>query len=269
MATTGALAEFARMPTQRKIAIFAVIGLVLGLGYWKLVHSGIAADETAARDAYNNAVGENGRMDGELPKFTEMMKKKPILDALIVEQQRALPTKAEVEVLWATLERKFAEAGVTLLKVNRKQEEPIDQFVKVPLDIEISGTFMQIKRFFASLVEKKATAEGSAEEQERVVTIENLSLGTPAVRSREIVLNARFTAVTFRQEDPKAGTPTDVVPAPAEATGSAAPAPLPSAATPAGAKARAEDGVLRGEQRTRDGVRDAVEPGQDSLKKGR
>jgi len=159
----------------------------------------------------------------------------------------------------------------------------------MPVEVELSGTFMQIKRFFASLVQRDVRLPGSAltesggEAPERIVSIEDLSLSNPTVANREIVLTAKFTAVTFRQADkptppatpgatpgapggaakpagdpplaPAASPrPTTAPASSAAAPGTpplpptsapATPPPLPSAVTPAGAKAAPATGSDR------------------------
>jgi hypothetical protein len=62
-------------------------------------------------------------------------------------------------------------------------------------------------------------------------------------------LTAKFVAVTFRQEDKAAATPEK--PGAAAGAPSGAAPPMPSAGTPAGAKARTEDALQKGEDRTK------------------
>ena len=101
---------------------------------------------------------------------------------------------------------------------------------------------------------RRRTTTERVEERERIVSIENLALGAADVKNREIILTAKFTAVTFRQEDQAAaGRRSRARPhrarlrppptAPAEPPTSA---PMPSAATPAGAKARVEEALEEG-----------------------
>ena len=171
-------------------------------------------------------------------------------------------------MLFRSLVVKAKESGVEV-KVTPKPTEPIESFVKIPAELELTGTFMQIKRFFASLVDKRAvetgptTPAGGAEERERIVSIENLVLSQPAVRAGQLILNARFTAVTFRQQDAAPGTPVAAparpanLPAtPAKPSPGTAPPPLPtpgSAAAPSGpinkAKAATENASKAMEER--------------------
>lgn len=280
-ASSGAMADFARLPTSRKILLFAVIGLVIGFLYYRFVFKSLDASVEKAKNVYQQAAGQNTALENDLPEFEKLRAKKEEVDVLITENQKALPTESEVPAFFETLERKITESGVDILKWNKRAEEPVESFVKVPLDVELTGTFLQIKRFFASLVEKKskptAIDNKGVEERERIVSIENLSLSAPTVRNREIVLTAKFTAVTFRQADvvPTAGAP-GALPSATPATGGSAPAmpsssapPLPSAGTPEGARIRTENALEKDQQR-RDGAIDKANggSGSDRLKGG-
>jgi Tfp pilus assembly protein PilO len=273
MASSGAMADFARMPTRNKVLVFLLLGLLAGFLYYRMGYKKLKASVTEAKNKAQKAAGDNAALDADIPKFKELRAKKEILDALILEHSKALPTESEVPAFFETLERKITEAGVEVNKWSKRGEEPVEQFVKVPLDVEITGNFLQIKKFFASLVEKKQPKEGGpddkgVQERERIVSIENLSLTKPTVRNREIVLTATFTAVTYRQGDAPAGS--TVLPTPTNGGGTAplpsTSAPMPSAGTPQGAKTRVEDSLNKIDQRTKDSVDKAN--GSDRLKGG-
>ncbi|MFN0248250.1 MAG: type 4a pilus biogenesis protein PilO [Kofleriaceae bacterium] len=263
MATSGALNEFARMPTQRKVLIFAVIGLALGGLYWQFIYKGLNEDLEQSQQANQRMAQENAKLAKDIPEYDKLKAKIGELEAKIAENQKALPTEAEVPAFFETLERKVKESGVEINKWKKLKEEPVESFVKVPVEIEINGTFMQIKRFFASLVQKGVTPvtpitptiPGQVEEKERIVSVENLSLTSPVVRNREINLTAKFVAVTFRQEEKKPGKDTK--------KGAAAPAKsMAPASTPKGAKERTEDAIDKGDQKDRNaaGVDEAKTP---------
>jgi type IV pilus assembly protein PilO len=266
MATTGVMADFARLPNQRKVLVFVVIGAALGLLYFQFVLKPLNADLAQAEQEQQTKSQLDKKLAAQLPEYEEKKKNVNKLKAIIEENQKALPTEAEVPAFFETLERKVTEAGVEINKWQKKGEEPIEQFVKVPVEIEITGTFMQIKRFFASLVQKDvvpqpATSDNGVEERERVISIENLSLFGPTVRNHEIILTARFTAVTFRQEDRAPAAPPPP-PAAGSAPAPKAAPPMPSAGTPAGAKARVEDSIKKGDTTDRNatGVDEAKTP---------
>src|SRR5688572_12799323 len=249
MASSGVMADFGRLPPQRKASAFGVIGVVLGLLYFQFVYKPLESNLAAAEADNKAKAAQHQKLAADIPKFETLKTKMKELTQVITENQKALPTEAEVPAFFETLERKVTESGVEIKRWKKLKEEPVEAFYRVPVEIEITGTFMQIKRFFASLVQKgiapMVSASGQVEERDRIVSIDNLNLGSPTVRNREIHLNAKFVAVTFRQDDPAAVAPAPAkgakgakpAPPPAAAPAPAAP-PLPSAGTPAGAKAR-------------------------------
>jgi type IV pilus assembly protein PilO len=268
MATSGALNDFARMPTQRKVLMFVVIGLALGGLYWQFLYKSLKDKLEQAENNSQSLAAQNDKLAKDLPEYEKLKAKIGELEAKITENQKALPTEAELPAFFETLERKVTESGVEINKWNKEAESPIESFVKVPVSIEINGTFMQIKRFFASLVQKGVTPVASpdgnpVEERERIVSIENLSLTNPVVRNREINLTAKFVAVTFRQEDKAATKKTEPAKAPA-AKG------LAPASTPKGAKERTEDALDKGDKKDRNatGVDEAKTPPTKKLEGG-
>jgi len=282
MATSGALAEFGRMPTQRKVMVFIVIGVVLGLLYWKFVYTSLQEEVEAAEQEHQNKVQTNKKLADDIPKYQELITHVAKLRELIEKNQTALPSEAELAAFIETLQHKVTQSGVETRKWTYKTPEPVETFVKVPFEVEVTGTFMQIKKFFASLVQRdvrlsQSEEDRGSEDRDRIVSIENLALTSPTVKNRDIILTARFTAVTFRQEDRPEGSPAPAPggaakpasppPIPAAPPPTAAPPPLPSAATPAGAKARVEDAVEKGDARNRNapGVAPA-KPGSGSAR---
>ena len=265
----AALADFSRMPPKNKVAVFVVIGALLGLLYFQFGYKPLKeqVDEIDAQHAQK--VAKNNQLDRDKDDYKKLKLQMCSLNRIIDENQTALPTEAELPAFFETLNRKVLESGVEVRNWQQRSEEKIDAFIKVPVSIEMTGTYMQIKKFFASLIEKKRKAglappptvtdaggcgnSAPIEEHERIVSIENLSLTSPTIINHEIVLTAKFTAATYRAEDKNAGAAAPVrkqssAPAPAGGAGSAAP---PNPATPAGAKARADGAMEKDDNRTR------------------
>ena len=257
---SGMVADFARMPTQRKVLVFVVIGTLVGLLYWKFAYKALDEDLDAAQVEHDNKVATNRRLAANIPAYEELRTHLTLLKELIEKNQTALPSAPELPAFFETLQHKVAESGVEIRRWTNRPEEPVESFIKVPVEVEITGTFMQIKRFFASLIQRDV-GPGPSEDRasaapERIVSIENLALVNPEVKNRELAMTARFTAVTFRQEDkaaqgpPAAGQPAGARPV-APPVPVAPPPPLPSAGTPAGARARVEDALEKGDAKDR------------------
>ncbi len=282
MATQGALADFARLPPERKALVFIVIGVLLGLLYFQFVFKSLNNRLDDARQAHENQLATSTQLTNDIPKYEIERQHMKQLTETIAANQKALPTEAELPAFYETINRKIVESQVELSNWAQRPEQQVESFVKVPIDIEVTGTFLQLKRFFASLVQKDVGGSHDPQdgvERERIVSIENLSLTNPQVKNGAIVLTAKFTAATFRQENAAAagsgaGSAAPGAPgAPPPPSPSAAPPPMPSAATPAGAKARVEQSLDKGAARNANatGVDEAKTPaggGSDRLKGG-
>ncbi len=261
----SAVADFARLPTRQKVMIFVVAGLVIGAMYWQFVYKSLVADLQAVDNENQSKIALNKKLEKDIVEFEKLNARMVTLRRIIEENQKALPTEAELPAFFETLNRTVLEAGVEVIRSKQGKEEPIETFVKVPIDYEIQGTYLQIKKFFASLVPKKKVAGQQAAEpsgeqgvpdQERIVSIENLSLTNPVVRNREIRLTAKFTASTYRQEEATGPGAAKAVakPKPGAAT--------PPASTPKGAKVQTEKALDKGDERNRGaaGVDEAKTP---------
>lgn len=274
----SAVSDFARMPTRQKVMTFAVIGLFIGLLYWQFVYKGLVADVEAAEGENASLKQQNAKLEKDIPEFDRLRARVTTLQRIIEENQKALPTEAELPAFFETLNRKVLESGVEVIRSKQGKEEKVESFVKVPIDYEIQGTYVQIKKFFASLLPKKkrlgeqnsaVPGDDAVPERERIVSIENLSLTNPVVRNREIRLTARFVASTFRADE-------DVDPPSLKSNAKAAPAPakpMAPASTPKGAKQRTEDALDKADKKDRNaaGVDEAKTPaaGVQRMKEGK
>jgi len=271
------MSDFARMPTKQKVMLFAVIGIALGLIYYQFGYKKLNDRLKTAESDHAAKLQLNAKLEKDIPEFARLKARMINLKRMIDENQKALPTEAELPAFFDMLNRKVLESGVEVVKAKQLKEVPVESFAKVPVEYEIQGSFLQIKKFFASLLPKKKKPGDSpppgetseVEEKERIVSIENLSLSNPVVRNREIKLTAKFVASTYRQDekvDPKAK----------DAKGGAAAKPgtnsSPAAAgTPKGAKEQTENAIDKGDKRNQGatGVDEAKTPqGSDKMKGG-
>jgi len=256
----SAMDDFAQLPTQRKVLVFVVIGGLLGALYFQFVLKGLKQNVAAAEGEHQAKLVQNRQLEADIPKFEALKARMSQLQRTIEENQKALPTEAELPAFFETLNRKVIESGVEVNKWRQEREKTIEGFVKVPVTIELTGTFMEIKKFFASLMPHKHAAgagDDDVQERERIVSIEDLSLKDPKIRNREIVLTANFTATTYRQDEPAgAAAPVKraITPPPKKK--------LPPASTPAGARERTERAIDKGDKRDRNaaGVDEAKTP---------
>src|SRR5262249_15060418 len=142
---SGMVADFARMPTQRKVLVFVVIGTLIGLLYWKFAYKPLEEHLNPAEVDRDSNVAPSRRLAGDIPAYEQLRAHMTLLKELIEKNQTALPSAPELPAFFETVQHKVAESGVEIRKWTNRPEEPVESFIKVPADIEITGTFMQIK----------------------------------------------------------------------------------------------------------------------------
>jgi len=248
----GALSEFGKKTTGYKVGVFVAAAIVIGLLYWQVFYKKTKRNLTTARQENQQLIDQSAKLDADAKEYKKKLAEADQLNKQIEENQKALPTEAELPAFFDTLGRKVGEAQVEVRRWDYLKEIPIESYIKVPIEIEITGTFYQLKRFFSSLAQRDPVPtpgpDGTmqVEDRERIVTIENLQIYEPKIRNRELVLAAKFTASTFRQDAPvpdKEDPAKAKKPAPAGGAG-------PPAKTPAGAKAATTDALKQGEARS-------------------
>ena len=267
------MADFAKLPRRQKFMLFGVIAVALGLLYNQFVLKKLKANLADAEGEHEQKLADNRRLEHDIPEFQKLKARMVNLNRMIDENQKALPTEAELPAFFDMLNRKVLESGVEVVRSKQLAEDRVERFVRVPVEYEIVGTYLQIKKFFASLVPKRKKpgqaepAPGSAtevQEQERIVSIENLSLTSPQIRNREIHLTARFVASTYRMEDGAAKAP-----APKKAAPAPGPGANPPKATPEGAKKATDAAMDKNEQRNpAEDKKSPAAAGVDRLKGG-
>jgi type IV pilus assembly protein PilO len=283
MATSGAMADFTRLPTQQKVLLFIVVGLALGAVYFQFVYKSLNQSLADAQQEHDQKNGMNKKLGEEIPEFETLKAKQVDLQREINANAKALPTETELPAFFETINRKLLDSGVELIRTSKRPEESLEGFVKVPVEVEVQGTYLQIKRFFASLAQHDLSHDDAdADDRDRIISIENLALTTPTVRNGAVILDAKFIAATFRLEEPVAPAGSGAPGAGSAAKPAAGPAsaPMPASAplptnTPAGAKASVEKSVQAGDTRNRNAtnVEEAKTPagsgsGADRLKGG-
>jgi type IV pilus assembly protein PilO len=240
MAAAGWADEFGKKPVGQKVGIFVGIGAALGALYYVAVFKDLRTKLDAARAQAVQLANDERKLVADEKEYEELKVQLVELQAEIAANNEALPTASELPAFFDTLNRKVGEAGVEVRRWDYQKEVPVEEFYKVPVEIEVVGTFYELKRFFYLLYKLNQTEIVAAadlgpavtdpgapgvpapvEEKNRVLTIESLVLDRPMVLNNELVLSATFRASTFRQDPPQAAEPDKGKPPKAAGAGNA------------------------------------------------
>ena len=209
------LSKLRKLTSAKKVA--ATLGLI---GLFALVDYQFFYSDAAARA--ESARAQQSELQTEIAGFQrqrgEYLGLRAELRTLEEEQRdllRALPKRAEIPSFLASVQEQAELVGLEVLTVSIGAEAPQELYLRIPVKMEVRGTFHQIARFFRNV-----------SELQRIVNIENLSLAIDKDRPAGSVaidlqgsgppkLRAKFVAATFRFNDktavaaggPTSGTP--------------------------------------------------------------
>ena len=197
-----------RLPLAGKIGVGALLVSLLGVAYYVLLHTDVAA--RIDREKHNT-----GELEAELSRQKQSQASYfADRDELAMRQQKqrelnkVLPTDTEAATFLSAIQAVSNISGIDLKAWTPLEEVPQAFFAKVPMRLQITGRFHQIAKFIYEVGK-----------QDRIINMENLELGDPKVEGEDVVLKASCLATTFHLTKkapppvaPAPGTPAGPVP---------------------------------------------------------
>lgn len=121
-------------------------------------------------------------------KLEELMAENSKLKEKLRELEEQLPEENEISSLLKQVSDLTHEAGLEIQSwtPSRNRNHPSGIVFEVPVSVSIVGGYHNLGRFFASLTQL-----------ERIVNVSDITLGSPTLDRDKIILNIKFTAVTF------------------------------------------------------------------------
>lgn len=196
------LRKLYKLTLPKKIAVTLAAIALLALVDYQFFYGDIASKIASAR-------AHQAELTDELSSYQkrrgEYLGYRDELKHLQDEQRellRALPKRAEIPTFLANIHEQAELAGLEVLSVDIGQETPVDLYIKIPVKMEVRGTYHQVSRFLRNVGELP-----------RIVNVENLSLAPDRDKVVESdlqgaappKLRAKFIAATFRFNEKTAG----------------------------------------------------------------
>lgn len=104
---------------------------------------------------------------------------------------KALPKRAEIPTFLSNIQEQAELAGLEIVSLTIDAESPQELYVRIPVRIEVRGSYHTITKFFKNISELP-----------RIVNVENLSLSVEKAESAGSPrMRAKFIAATFRYRD--------------------------------------------------------------------
>ncbi|MBI4517131.1 MAG: type 4a pilus biogenesis protein PilO [Deltaproteobacteria bacterium] len=181
------LARIFEMPPRQRVLLLvggvgALLFLYLYFWYWPNADA-IAEKETKIEDLTRER-DKKAALAGNL----ELARKTVAdLNAALKQAVAQLPDTKEIPDLLSSISSVGREAGLDVIQFRQREEQPIDFYAEVPVEIVVRGTFHQMAAFFDQV--SRLT---------RIVNMSNIGMKIPTKAERDVVLDTSCTATTFR-----------------------------------------------------------------------
>jgi type IV pilus assembly protein PilO len=190
------LQKILRLKTPVKLAITGGLMVAIAGIYYMMFFIDLQDEIKQAEVQQRSLVAEKENYEKRKKEYLAFRAE---LSQLQQEQRdllKALPKRAEIPTFLSSIQEQAELAGLEVLSLAIEAEASAELYVRIPVRIEIRGSYHTITKFFKNVAELP-----------RIVNVENLALSTEkaADDSPSPRLRARFYAVTFRYSDTPGG----------------------------------------------------------------
>jgi type IV pilus assembly protein PilO len=170
------------------VAIGIGVAAAVGAAYYFLGYEQVQASITNQRQRQTTLESQTRNANRDLRAYNDDVAELERLRSFAREQQRVLPDNPDIPGFLDAIHRTATENGLTI-KLVLPEAEAIEQyFVRIPVRVEVNGSFLEIARFFRTIGQ-----------QPRVINMENIALSTPVTApDGKVRVDARMQATTFR-----------------------------------------------------------------------
>ena len=179
---------FAGLPDAGKAAILLFVLAAIGIIYYVAIHSPLEEEIASARQAHAALETRMGEARARQAQYLQLREELASREGLDRANLRVLPEQAEMAAFLQDLNRLAETSGLRMRLVEPRPEEPQEQYVRLPVALEVSGRYHQLSRFFYNV-----------SRLERAISMENIQLTEPTLQDEDVILHVQVLATTFRR----------------------------------------------------------------------
>jgi type IV pilus assembly protein PilO len=181
------LESMQKTPLKHKVVVLVLLIGGMGIGYYFLFYGDFERQEKLLNRQLSATADEVRQYEA---RKRDYMHYKNEVARLLEEQKellRILPKKAELPTFLDSIYNQAEPLGLEITLFSRQDEKPEELYIRIPVQIELGGSYHQIARFFNKVAQLP-----------RIVNIEDVSLTNPVATDSGVKLMAKFRTVTFR-----------------------------------------------------------------------
>lgn len=186
--------SFAKLPSAAKIGLLGLIVGLIGAVYYFALHMSVSDEIQSAQARHRSLQTEMREAQERNAEYLRLREELAAREGLDRGNLRALPESAETASFLRDLNRVAELSGLRMRLVEPRPEEPVEHYVRLPVNLQLSGRYHQLARFFYNV-----------SRLDRLISMENIHLSDPRLQGEELTLSVNVLATTYRRPAP----PTD------------------------------------------------------------
>ncbi len=189
------LEKFMNLPTPQKALIFIVLMALIAAGWYNFFYQ-----ETASalnrESATTSKLNKDLLAENDIEQNIEIYKQEiAVLERSRDELRQRLPDNAKIAELLQQVHDQAKITGLEMSRFQRGKPEEMPMYTRIPVNMELNGTFNEITAFFYYLGKLK-----------RIVNVENISLSLASKHDESVNrLKATCVATTYMSQSTAGG----------------------------------------------------------------
>ena len=186
------LQKVLRLKTPVKIAATAGLIVAIAAIYYLMFYMELQDQIKAGEVQQRSLAAEKENYEKRKKEYLAFRNELAQLQQEQRDLLKALPKRAEIPTFLSSIQEQAELAGLEVLSLAIEAEAPAELYVRIPVRIEIRGSYHTVTKFFKNVADLP-----------RIVNIENLALSVEKANDEggSPRLRAKFFAVTFRYND--------------------------------------------------------------------
>lgn len=185
------LDQLSKLSLTKKLAILAVLVVLLGAGFWSLYYGPKSEELESLRQEYISLQKKKAEAEQRKATYDMDRRKRDELQRTYTDQIKALPPDAEISSFLNKINAQADLVGIKILAVTPQKEEASQYYAKIPVQLKLEGSYHQIAKFFYLV--------GNLD---RIINIEDINFRVKKIDESDVVLTVSALATTFRSVQP-------------------------------------------------------------------
>ncbi len=187
MKASDVLDRLSKLPRPQRLVIYAVAGVLLLVAWWFSLMSPSVDKLDSLEKERTNLAAQLAQVETRAKNLAALEAELETLKADLKQALKELPNDREIPGLLKGISTLGRNVGLEVRKFQPMPEKKREYVAEVPVTLEVEGSYHEVAMFFDRLAKMN-----------RIVYIQNITLGSPDDRGGKVVLKVGGQAVTFR-----------------------------------------------------------------------